>query len=296
MQEAQAVCAQALHEGVVHVVLLAAIGLVALFPVAANAHCGARGSVHSDDVGQADAGGLAVIIGVLKALQVPVDLELQQFHFLVISVGADLGDAVGFFLDDVVANVSSAALLRGVQVLATQNSLVVVVHRHRHNVRDARALAHDARAVVWDVQVVRQDQLADHAILFLVEVHLLERRAAVAYVEQQLIKVRGVLFHHRGDLVVHEVAHAVRLHQLLACLFAQHLCAHRTACRQQFLERLGLELHDRLSQQWVGGRGCAFEWLGALIKREAQEFQALAVLLFPILARALVRLKQRHEL
>ena len=95
--------------------------------------------------------------------------------------------------------------------------------------RDALALAHDARAIVGDVQVVGQDKGAAHAALFLVVVDLLESRAAVANIEQQLVELRCVLFHHRGDLVVHEVLDTLRLHGALTGFFAHDHGAHRTA-------------------------------------------------------------------
>ena len=149
---------------------------------------------------------------------------------------------------------------------------------------DALAFAHDRAAPVRDVQVVWQHQGTYHAALVLVVVDLLKGRTAVACVEQELIKVRGVLFHHRSDLVVHEVAYAVGLHKLLACFLAQYLRAHGAFGRQKFLQRGGLELDNALGQQRVAHAACAFEWLGALLHGEAQELDTLAVLVFPILA------------
>ena len=162
--------------------------------------------------------------------------------------------------------------------------------------RDPRALTHHTRSVVRDIQVVRQDQLAHHPVTIFVVVHLLKRRATITYIKQQLIKVRCVLFHHRCDLVVHEVTHAVRLHQLLSCLFPQYARAHGPVRGHQFLERLRLELHNRFCQQRMCRSCSTLERTCALIKGKAKQLQALAILLFPIFTRALIRLKQRQQL
>ena len=45
----------------------------------------------------------------------------------------------------------------------------------------------------------------------------------------------------------------------------------------------------------MSSSGSPAEWLGALVKGKAQQLEALAILLFPILARALIGVKQRHE-
>ena len=138
--------------------------------------------------------------------------------------------------------------------------------------------------MVRDVQVIGQHKSAHHATLVLVVVDLLEGGAAVAGVEQKLVKLRRVLFHHICDLVVHVVPHAICLHQLLAGFLAQHLRTHGAFGRQQFFERLGLELDDALGEQRMAHAARAFEGTGALFNVKAQELKALAVLIFPFLA------------
>ena len=294
MQEAQAIRSQALHQHVVHVVLLAAEQLIALIPVATHTNGRARGPVNRDDVRQTQARWLAIFIHVLKAFQIVINLELQQFHFLIVRIRRDLRYTVCLFLDDVIALIRRATLFCRIQVLTTQHRLAVIIHRHRHHVRDPRALTHHTRSVVRDIQVVRQDQLAHHPVTILVVVHLLKRRAAITHIEQQLIKVRCVLFHHRSNLVIHEVTHPVGLHQLLSRLFPQHARAHGPVRGHQFFQCLCLELHNRFCQQRMRRSCSTLERTCALIKGKAKQLQALAILLFPILTRALIRLKQRH--
>ena len=294
MQEAQAIRSQALHQHVVHVVLLAAEQLIALIPVATHTNRRTRGPVNRNDIRQTQARWLAIFIHVLKAFQIVVNLELQQFHFLIVRIRRDLCHAVCLFLDDVITLIRRATLLCSIQVLTTEHRLAVIIHRHWHHVRDPRALTHHTRSVVRDIQVVRQDQLAHHPVTILVVVHLLKRRATITNIEQQLIKVRCVLFHHRSDLVIHKVPHPVGLHQLLTRLFPQYARAHGPVRGHQFFQCLCLELHNRFCQQRMRRRCSTLERTCALIKGKAKQFQALAILLFPILTRALIRLKQRH--
>ena len=128
-----------------------------------------------------------------------------------------------------------------------------------------------------------------------VKIDLLEGRTAVASVEKLLIELRGVLFHHRGDLVVHEILHTAGLLELFHRLFAHDLRANRAASGHQLLEGLCLELNDGLGQHWMGRACRATEWLGALFHAKAQQVQALGVHRLPVGARTLVCLEHgRH--
>ena len=114
MQEAQAIRAQTLHQHVVHVVLLAAEQLIALIPVATHTNGRTRGPVNRDDVWQTQARWLAILIHVLKAFQIIINLELQQFHFLIVRIRRDLRNPICLFLDDVIALIRRATLFRSI--------------------------------------------------------------------------------------------------------------------------------------------------------------------------------------
>ena len=157
-----------------YVVLLTAIKLVALLPVATHPNHMASDLVNRDDVRQLDARGLAIFL-VLKARQVIVNLELQQRHLLIITTrGHNAQHAILFLLDHVLARVRHGLRLGSIQVLATDHGPAISIHAHRDAVRDPVALTHDARTVVRDVQVLRQHQRTGHAALVLAVVHLLE--------------------------------------------------------------------------------------------------------------------------
>ena len=94
-----------------HVVLLAAEQLIALIPVATHTNGRTRGPVNRDNVRQTQARWLAIFIHVLKAFQIVINLELQQFHFLIVRIRRDLCNPVCFFLDDIIALIRRAALL-----------------------------------------------------------------------------------------------------------------------------------------------------------------------------------------
>ena len=284
MQEAQAISSGALNQQVMHVVLLAGKQRIALFPVAAHTHNRLRNLINRYDVWQLNSSLFAVFILVLKAADVQINQKLQQTDFFFHTSRINACCAVCFLLDNALACLCRSRHLRCIQVLTTDHCFAVIVGGHRNAVRDPLAFAHHRRAGVRNIKVIRQHQSAYHAALGLVVIDFLECRATKTNIEQQLIKVRCVLFHHCRDLVVHEVPHAIRLHQLLTCFLAQHLRAHRTACGHQFLERLGLELNNTLCQKWVLHAARALERLGTLFKREAQHLHALAVLLFPLFA------------
>ena len=125
-----------------------------------------------------------------------------------------------------------------------------------------------------------------------VVVDLFEGRTTVASVEKLLVKLRCVLFHHRSDLVVHEVLHTAGLLELFYRLFAHDLRANRAASRHQLLEGLCLELNDGLGQHRMGRARRATEGLSALFHAKTQEVQALGVHRLPLRAGTLVGLKQ----
>ena len=142
VQEAKAVCAGTLDEQVVDVVLLASVERIALFPVAAHANHIVGDLVDGDDVGQADACCFAVLILVLKAFQVQINLELQQRHFFFGGVWLHAIGLVDFLLDHALRGFAHGGGRCGVEVLTADNGFLVVVDRHEHAVRDARAFAH----------------------------------------------------------------------------------------------------------------------------------------------------------
>ena len=238
MQEAQAIRSGALHQQIMHVVLLARKQRIAFFPVAAHTHNRLRDLINRDNVWQLDTCLFAVFILVLKAADVQINQELKQTDLFFHTSGINTRCAVCFLLDNALACLRRSRHLRCIQVLTTDHCFAVIVGGHRNAVRDPLAFAHHRRTGVGDVQVVWQHQSTHHAALGLIVINFLECRAAKANIEQQLIKVRCVLFHHRSELVVHKVTHAIRLHQLLTCFLAQHLRAHRTARGHQFLQCL----------------------------------------------------------
>ena len=125
-----------------------------------------------------------------------------------------------------------------------------------------------------------------------VVVDLFEGRTTVASVEKLLVKLRRVLFHHRSDLVVHEVLHTAGLLKLFDRLFAHNLRANRAASRHQLFKSLCLELNDGLGQHRMGRARRATEGLGTLFHAKAQKVQALGVHGLPLRAGTLVGLKQ----
>ena len=158
----------------------------------------------------------------------------------------------------------------GIDVLPVDHGLAVGVHGHRNPACDALTFAHHRRAAVGDVEVVRQHQGTYHALLVLVKVDFLEGRAAIAHIEQHLVKVGGVFLHHRGDLVVHKVRHPFGLHGAFACLFPQYLSTHGPARGEQLFQGLCLKLHNALRQEWVLDATRTTERTGAFFIGKAQ--------------------------
>ena len=150
--------------------------------------------------------------------------------------------------------------------------------------RDALALRNDTRAVVRDVKIVRQHQTANHPAKLRVKIHLFEGGSTVSSVKQQLVELRRVLFHHRRDLVVHEVLHPSCLLDLIQRFLTQSLSTHGSAGWHQLLKRLRLELDDGLGQHWMHHAGCTTKGLCALVHPQAQQVQALGVHLLPLTA------------
>ena len=138
--------------------------------------------------------------------------------------------------------------------------------------------------MVGDVKIVRKHQPAHHPAKLRVKVHLFEGGSTVSGVKQQLIKLRRVLFHHGGDLVVHKVLHTGCLLNLIQRFLAQRLGAHGSAGGHQLLKRLRLELNDGLGQHWMHHAGCATEGLCALVHPQTQQVQTLGVQLLPLTA------------
>ena len=121
--------------------------------------------------------------------------------------------------------------------------------------RDPVALRNDAGAGVRDVNVIGQAQLADHTVQLLVKIDLFEDRTAITKVKQRLIKLRCVLFHHRRDLVVHEILNTGRLLRLINRFLAQNLRSYRATRGHQLLHGLRLELDNGFCQHWVRSTG-----------------------------------------
>ena len=78
-------------------------------------------------------------------------------------------------------------------------------------------------------------------------------------------------------------------------LFAHGLGTHGATGWHQLLERLRLELHNRLCQHGVYSPCRATEWFGALFDLQAQKLKTFRVHLLPVRPAGLIRIKQRHQ-
>ena len=252
MHKAQTVGSWPFDQHVVHKIVAAAAFFVVFFPVSADSDHFERVFGQRDDVWALDAGQIAVFVPVFKAFEVQIDQLLEQKHLADVVGGLNASDFVDRFLDLARIGRRGVRVQENIEVFAGQSALFVLVGVHRNAVREPWALGHDAGAVVGDVNVVCQAQFGHHAAQLVVVIDFLEGRTTVASVEKLLIELRCVLFHHRGDLVVHEILHATGLLELFHRLFAHDLAANRATSGHELLEGLCLELNDGLGQHWMG--------------------------------------------
>ena len=231
MHKAQTVRARAFHEHVVHVIVATTLEFVVFLPVSAHTNNTKRVIGQRNDVRELNFGRIATLVQVFKARNVQIDQHFQQKHFASAVCRLNADHFVNRSLNLARINRRRLQIHRHIKVFASQNTLAELVGVHRNAMGKARTLRNDTRPVVRDVNVVGQAQFGHHSAQLSVVIDLLERRTTVSGVVQELIKLRCVLFHHRGDLVIHEILHTRGLLELVHGLFAQNLSADRAASR-----------------------------------------------------------------
>ena len=249
MNKAQAIRTKALDKHVVDIIVAPTIQSVAFFPIPTHAHHLQRVFRERHNIRKLDFCRLAVLILVLKPRNLQIDLHFQQKNLFRLVRWTNANDFVRCFYNLSRIRGLLFRLKVDIPVLTSDYALAKLVRIHRNPVRNPRTLRNYARSVVRDVQVISQNQLTDHPTQLMIVINLLKRRTTIPGVKQQLVKLRRVLTHHVSNLVIHEVLDTRSLLDFVRSLFAHDFSAHRATRRHQFLERLRLELDDRLGQQ-----------------------------------------------
>ena len=113
-------------------------------------------------------------------------------------------------------------------------------------------------------------------------VELLECAAKNGQVQEEAFLLVVVVLHDVRKLVVHELADAGSLLQLLLVRHTTDLSLNRAAARKKFRRGLGLELDAVLDEERVRGRACALERLGDLFELDAQKVETQLERLLPV--------------
>ena len=223
MEEAEAIRTEAGYVLVVNEVLPLEVQFIIFTPIASNGQYIVGPFDECYYVRQRDACGLAIVVQVFKALEVQVNVALQQDVAVVVQI-----TEAGLF---VLGLLNVGLLACGVA------QLDVTVKARLLELDDVvLGLAHDVCQAVASVHVcgaIRQDDvLCGHKHRHLtpqigVVVHLLERRACGWQRPQHALVLWPELFHHVRQLVVHVGLNALSSLLLLRGLFADDFRAHR---------------------------------------------------------------------
>ena len=264
---------------IVHEVLARRIGLVLLDPVTAYGQHLPGALVERYDVRECDACG-AGLIRMLVALEVEVRVDLQQFMAVVRSRPQPhtLRDAL---LDLVDCHVRVAQVHVPVEptVLQPLHLVGCFTHDMRHPLCRAQV-----RGSVGHHHVLGRHVQTHLPLQLRVEVHLLERIATQPQAPQHAFMLGAVLRHGIGELVVHILLHPGSGFFLRRGLTAYDFGPHRPCSGERRHHGLGLEFHQRLSQQGVIHPTRTLPGFAALLDLEPQQLQPIDVCLYPVFA------------
>ena len=223
MEESEAIRTEAGYVLVVNEVLAFEVQLVIFTPIASNGQYIVGPLDDCNYVRQRDAGRLAVVVQVFKALEVQVNVALQQDVAVVVQI-TEAGLFVLGLLN--VGLLSCGVAQLDVTVKARLLELDDVVFGLAHDVCQAVASVH-VRGAVRQENVFCGHKHRHLTPQIGVVVHLLERRACGWQRPQHALVLWPELFHHVRQLVVHVGLNAPRSLLLLGSLFANDLRAHR---------------------------------------------------------------------
>ena len=255
---------------------------VRLFIVATDRKDRVRVFVNCGDIRQLNARGVAFRVFVLEALNVELGVDFVHFSDIV-SVGLrQTFDAVYGLVDRVAVVICREGQVNvSVEPRHLLFAQVIVSDFEDMSYTWARE---QVRRRVWNNDVLRRNETRHLTSHSPVEISLFKRGPRQREIEKHLVHFRIVLFHHLGDLVVHEVLDALGLLFNLLVHRAHDPSLNRASGRQELFVSLRLELSDALRDHWVrDGRG-ALERRRPLFLFDAQKTQPLNVGLFPLRA------------
>ena len=235
VDQAQTVCTEAHHIGVLHEVLALELELVVFLPVTANGQHLRRGAVYRDDVGPGNA------VLVLMPGHVVVDMNLKELVALVVCKGIPL--VLGLVLLDVGGGAQRGAEVH-VAIKPAYLQLTNLILRLAHHVGDTLR-GHGTRRAIGDDDVFGWAEDRRLAPQTGVVVHLLERRAGQPQGVQQALMLGPVLGHLLRQAEVHVVAHPVGRVLAVLVRVTDNLGLDRAGGWERLDDRLGLEPDGR---------------------------------------------------